>query len=87
MEQLAKNQARMQKIRQKGNFPSLSTYVRNWVPECELCTQDKRKNNTQRTPEVNHITEKHFRPEDLMQIDLWPEVPPSGRLRGYYAGS
>ena len=68
----------MQEIRQKYYFPSIATYVRNWVRACEICIQDKRINNTRITPELIHIPEWDLGPEDLMQIDLLPELPPSG---------
>ena len=41
----------MQEIRQKYYFPSIATYFRNWVRDCEICIQDKRINNTRITPE------------------------------------
>ena len=68
----------MGEIRQKYYFPSITTYVRNWVRDCETCIQDKRINNTRITPELIHIPEWDLGPEDLMQIDLLPELPPSG---------
>ena len=68
----------MQEIRKKYYFLSIGTYVRNWVRDCEICIQDKRTNNTRMTPELIHIPEWDFGPEDLMQIDLLPELPPSG---------
>ena len=68
----------MQEIRQKYYFPSIATYVRNWVCDCKICIQDKRINNTRITPELFHISEWDLGPEDLMQIDLLPELPPSG---------
>ena len=68
----------MQEIRQQYYFPSIATYVRKWVRDCEICIQDKRKNNTRITPELFHIPEWDLGPEDLMQIDLLPELPPSG---------
>ena len=68
----------MQEIRQKYYFPSIATYVRNWVRDCETCIQDKRINNTRITPEIIHIPKRDLGPEDLMQIDLLPEMPPSG---------
>ena len=68
----------MQENRQKYYFPSIATYVRNWVRDCEICIQDKRINNTRITPELIHIPEWDLGPEDLMQIDLLPELPPSG---------
>ena len=68
----------MQEIRQKYYFRSIATYVRNWVRDCEICIQDKRINNTRITPELIHIPEWDLGPEDLVQIDLLPELPPSG---------
>ena len=68
----------MQEIRQKYYFPSIATYVRNWVRDCQICIQYKRINNTRITPELIHIPEWDLGPEDLMQIDLLPELPPSG---------
>ena len=68
----------MQEIRQKYYFPSIATYVRNWNCDCEICIQDKRINNTRITPELIHIPEWDLGPDDLMQIDFLPELPPSG---------
>ena len=68
----------MQEIRQKYYFPSIAFYVRNWVHDCEICIQDERINNTRITPELIHIPEWDLGPEELMQIDLLPELPPSG---------
>ena len=68
----------MQEIRQMYYFPSIAPYVRNWVRDSEICILDKRINNTQITPEIIHIPEWDLGPEDLMQIDLLPELPPSG---------
>ena len=59
----------MQEIRQKYYFPSIATYVRNWVRDCEICFQDKRINNTRVTPDLIHIPEWDLGPEDLMKID------------------
>ena len=68
----------MQVIRQKCYFPSIATYIRKWVRDCEICIQDKRINNTRITPELFHISEWDLGPEDLLQIDLLPELPPIG---------
>ena len=62
----------MQEVHQKYYFPSITTYVRNWVHDCEICIQDKRINNTPVTPELIHIPEWDLGPEDLMQINLLP---------------
>ena len=68
----------MLEIRQKYYLLSIAPYVRNWVRDCEVCIHDKRINNTRIAPEVIHIPEWDLGPEDLMQIDLLPEIPPSG---------
>ena len=68
----------MQEIRQKYYLTSIATYVRNWVRDSEVCIHDKRINNTRITPELSHIPEWDHGPEDLIQIDLLPELPPSG---------
>ena len=63
---------------QKHYFPSTATYVRNWVRHREICSQDKRENNTRVTPELFQFPERDLGPEDLMQVNLLPELPPSG---------
>ena len=71
----------IQDIRQKCYFPSIATYVRNWVSECKICIQDKRINNTRITPELIQMPEGDLGPEDLMQIDFLPELRPSGSYK------
>ena len=73
----------MQEIRQKYYFPSVATDVRNWVRDCEICIQDKRINNTRITPELFHIPEWELGPEDFIQVDLLPELPPSGGYENF----
>ena len=68
----------MQKIRQKYYFPPIATYVRNWVRDCDICIQDKRKNNTRIIPELILIPEWDLGPENLMQVYLLPKLLPSG---------
>ena len=52
--------------------------MRNWARGCEICLQDRRINNTGVTPELIRIAEWYIGPKDHMQIDLLPELPPSG---------
>ena len=68
----------MREIRQKYYFRSIAHYVRNWARDCEICIHDKRISNTRITPELIHIPEWDLGPEDLMQFDLLPELPPRG---------
>ena len=67
----------MQGIRQKYYFPSIALHVAKRFRRCEVCIQDKRINNTRITPELVHIPERDLGTEDLLQIDLLPELPPS----------
>ena len=80
MEQLVTIQAfpRYCKKSAKVYLPSIAENVRNWVCECEICIQDKRINNTRITPELIHIPEWDLGPKDPMQMDLLPELAPSG---------
>ena len=66
-----------QEIRQKYYFPSIATYVRNWVRDCKICIQDKRINNSIITPELIHVPEGDLGPNDLMQSDLLSKLLPS----------
>ena len=60
----------MREIEQKYYFPSIATYVRNGVRDCEICIQDTRINNTQFTPEIIHTPERDLGPKNLMQTDF-----------------
>ena len=68
----------IQENRQKYYFPSIASYVRNWVRDCEICIQAKGINNTRITPELIHIPERDLGPKDFTQTALLPELPPSG---------
>ena len=68
----------MPRIRQKYYFPSFASYVRNWVRDCEISIEEKRINNTQITPELIPFPEWDLGQEDLMRLDLLPELPTSG---------
>ena len=72
------NSKMMQEIRHKYYFPSIATYIRNWVRDCEICIQDERKNTTRITADLIHVPEWDLGPQDFMPIDLLPELPPSG---------
>ena len=64
--------------REKYYFPKMAQLIREWVMSCEQCIRESRIDlNLNHTPLQNpneHITA----PEDAMQIDLVPELPPSG---------
>ena len=68
----------LQKIRQRYYYPSMAKHVKKWVEGCEECARDKRVPNATITPELLNLPEWDLGPEDAMQIDLLPNLPPSG---------
>ena len=68
----------MQEIRQKYYFATITESVRKGVKECQTFVQGKKIDNSQSTPEHISKPEWDLGLEDVTQIDLLPEVPPSG---------
>ena len=68
----------LQEIRQRYYYPSMAKHVQKWVEGCEQCARDKRVPNATITPELLNLPERDLGPEDAMQIDLLPNLPPSG---------
>ena len=68
----------LQEIRQTYYYPSMAKYVKKWVEGCDQCARDKRVPNATITPELLNLPEWDLGPEDAMQIDLLPNLPPSG---------
>ena len=68
----------LQEIRQRYYYPSMAKHVKKWVEGCEQCVRDKRVPNATITPELLNLPEWDLGPEDAMQIDLLPNLPPSG---------
>ena len=64
-------------IRQKYYYPEIAKIVKKWVQGCEICIKDKRIPNSSITPELLNLPEWDLGPEDAMQIDLLPNLPPS----------
>ena len=68
----------LQRIRQKYYYPGVAIIVKKWVQGCEICIKDKRIANASKTPELQNLPEWDLGPEDALQIDLLPNLPPSG---------
>ena len=68
----------LQEIRQRYYYPNMTKHVKKWVEGCEQCARDKRVPNATITPELLNLPEWDLGPEDAMQIDLLPNLPPSG---------
>ena len=65
-------------IRQKYYYPGIAKIVKKWVLGCETCIKDKRTTNPSLTPELLNLPDWDVGPEDALQIDLLPYLPPSG---------
>ena len=68
----------LHEIRQKYFYPGVAKIVKKWVQGCEICIRDKRIANASITPELLNLPEWDLGPEDALQIDLLPNLPPSG---------
>ena len=67
-----------QETRRKNHFPSTAKDVRNGVQVFGTCIKEKRIENLKLRSELLNVPEGNIRPEDAMQIDLLPELPPCG---------
>ena len=61
--------------REKYNFPKMAQLIREWVMSCKQCIRESRSLTR---PPLQNPNEHITAPEDAMQIDLVPELPPSG---------
>ena len=68
----------IQEIRPRYYYSSEAKHVKSWVEGCEQCAKDKRVPNATITPELLNLLEWDLGPEDPMQIDLLPNLSPSG---------
>ena len=68
----------LQEIRCEYYYPGIAKLVRKWVNGCETCIKDKRISNELITPELLNLPEWTLGRGDAMQIDLLPNLPPSG---------
>ena len=67
----------LQEIRQRYYYSSMAKHVKKWVEGCEQCARDKRVPNATITSELLNLPDWDLGPEDAMQIDLLPNLPPS----------
>ena len=65
-------------IRQRYYYPSMAKHVKKRVEGREQCARNKRVPNATITPELRNLPDWDFGPEDAMQIELLPKLPPSG---------
>ena len=68
----------IQEARQKYYYPCLAKHIKNWVQNCQMCIQNKRINNDLLKTELLNCPEWDLGPEDVLQMDILPNRPPSG---------
>ena len=56
----------------------MAQLIREWVMSCEQCIRESRIDRSPTRPPLQNPNEHITAPEDAMQIDLVPELPPSG---------
>ena len=64
--------------REKYYYPKLAQLIREWVLSCEQCLRESRISPRLTRPPLQNPNEYITAPEDAMQIDLVPGLPPSG---------
>ena len=64
--------------REKNYFPKMAQLIRKWVMSCEQCIRESRIDRSLTRPPPQNPNEHITAPEDAMQSDLVPELPPSG---------
>ena len=64
--------------REKYCFPKKAQLIREWVMSCEQCIRESRTDRSLTRPSLQNLNEHINAPEDAMQNDLVPELPPSG---------
>ena len=64
--------------REKYYYPIMAQLIREWVMSCEQCRRESRLNPRLTHPPLQNPNEYINAPEDAMQIDFVPGLPPSG---------
>ena len=64
--------------REKYFYPKMAELIREWVMSCKKCLRELRINLQPTRPLLQNPNEHITAPEDAMQIDLVPGLPPSG---------
>ena len=63
--------------REKYYFPKMAQLIREWVMSWEQFIRESRIDRSLTRPPLQNLNEHITAPEDAMQIDLVPELPPT----------
>ena len=69
--------------REKYYFPKMAQLIREWVISCEQCIRESRIDRSLTRPPLQNPNGHITAPEDAMQIDLLPELPPFGGYENF----
>ena len=67
--------------REKYYYPNMAQLIRYWVMSCKQCFRESRINPGLTRPPLQNPNENITVPEDAMQTDLVPGLPPSGDFK------
>ena len=67
----------IQECRSKYYYPGLAKRIRQWVMQCEDCIKYKRISSSQIRPKMINNTEHVLGLEDILEIDILPNLPNS----------
>ena len=65
----------IQQGRRKYYYPHLASLIKQWVNNCQDCINYKRINTRQIRPKMIDPTEFSLGPEDILEIDILPNLP------------
>ena len=68
----------IQEAPQEHCYPCIAKYIRNRVTKCQMCIQNKRINNDLLKLQLLNCPDWDLGPEDILQTDILPYLPPSG---------
>ena len=68
----------IQEARQKYYYPCMPKYIKKCVSNCQVCIQTKRINKDLLRTELLNCPEWDLGPKDIQQMDILPNLPPSG---------
>ena len=69
--------------KEKNYFPKMEQLIREWVMSCEQCIRESRSDRRLIRFPLQNPNEHITAPGDAMQIDLVPELPPSGGYENF----
>ena len=64
--------------KEKYDFPKMAQLIKECVMSCEQCIRESRIDPSLNRPSLQNPNEHITAPEDAMQFDLVPQLPPSG---------